>query len=179
MTELDLYLILFFVCGVAITIFVLTFLNKVTFYYDTQDFVCSFSQVIIIAGVSALMLAVLDSTQSLVELISSLSILSKALSILMGLATIVAFLYCVRYSWNASLKTNGVMLGALIFFYKIFIGTFLCFAIIGKFQDLIDVKKSTFATRTAAFVFLSLFSWLLYYLINGKRVEAIKTEGVI
>ena len=58
--------LLFSILGISsIVIFALTLMNKVTFFYDTKDFVCSFSQVFII---TALILIYAEGYQSFFEL---------------------------------------------------------------------------------------------------------------
>ena len=144
----------------------LTLMNKVTFFYDTQDFVCSFSQVAIAGGFIALLI---DGGPY--SSFSELFLYQKIISSLLALVVIGGFLYAARYSFRASINANGKLLGSIIYFYKLVVGTALFFAIVGKIQDLVDAKNSTFGTRTAAYVFLGLFSWMLTALINGSNVE--------
>lgn len=176
MSETDLYIIFTFITVLGLTFFILTLLNKVTFFYDTQDFVCSFSQVLIPAFLIGIFSSLSDGYQGIDSFFLNTTLFSQILATLTLMTSIFGLIYCIRYSFGASLKTNGFILGTLIYIYKLFIATMLCFAIIGKFQDLIDSKNSTFGTRTAAFAFLGLFSWLLAKLINGHTVEQINIQ---
>ena len=157
--------LLFSILGISsIVIFALTLMNKVTFFYDTKDFVCSFSQVFII---TALILIYAEGYQSFFELF----FYQQAIVCILLLIALGGLFYCIRYSLLSSIQANGRWLGILIYFFKILFGTILSFSIIAKFRDLIDVKNSTFATRTAAFVFLGLFSWMLSVMINGEAAK--------
>jgi len=177
-TENDLYIFLIFFGISGLVLFVLTLLNKITFFYDTKDFVCSFSQILVPAITVGTIMSTFESIESIQAFLFELSLFSKVLLSAAILAIFFGVVYAIRYSFTISVSTNGKLLGIVVYLYKLIFASILSVAIVGKFQDLVDTKNSTFATRTAAFVFLGLFSWLLSKMINGKTIELIKSEEV-